>query len=70
MPIAGKLTDRYGGGPLAGRVALEFIDNLDELLTSINAVGGYFRMRFTELMRRFSFIKEVRGKGCGQDAQG
>ncbi len=53
----------YGGGPLACRVALEFFDILEELLPSINAVGGYFRMRLTELMRKFSFIKEVRGQG-------
>jgi acetylornithine/N-succinyldiaminopimelate aminotransferase len=53
----------YGGGPLACRVALEFFDILDELLPSINTVGGYFRMRLTEMMRQFSFIKEVRGHG-------
>ncbi len=53
----------YGGGPLACRVALEFFDILESLLPSINAVGGYFRMRLTELMRTFSFIKEVRGHG-------
>ena len=53
----------YGGGPLACRVALEFFDILEELLPSINSVGGYFRMRLTELSRQFSFIKEVRGQG-------
>ncbi len=53
----------YGGGPLACRVALEFFDILDELLPSINAVGSYFRMKLTELMRSFSFIKDVRGQG-------
>jgi acetylornithine/N-succinyldiaminopimelate aminotransferase len=53
----------YGGGPLACRVALEFFDVLDELLPQIGAVGGYFRMRLTELMQRFSFIKDVRGQG-------
>jgi acetylornithine/succinyldiaminopimelate/putrescine aminotransferase len=53
----------YGGGPLACRVALEFFDVLDELLPSINSVGGYFRMRLTELMRQYPFIKEVRGQG-------
>ncbi len=53
----------YGGGPLACRVALEFFDILDELLPSINSVGVYFRMRLTELMRHFHFIKEVRGQG-------
>ncbi len=53
----------YGGGPLACRVALEFFDILDELLPSITATGEYFRMKLTELMRSFSFIKEVRGPG-------
>jgi acetylornithine/N-succinyldiaminopimelate aminotransferase len=53
----------YGGGPLACRVALEFFDILDELLPSISAVGGYFRMRLTDLMRTFTFIREVRGEG-------
>jgi acetylornithine aminotransferase/acetylornithine/N-succinyldiaminopimelate aminotransferase len=53
----------YGGGPLACRVALEFFDILEGLLPSITAVGGYFRMRLTELMRRYSFIREVRGQG-------
>jgi predicted acetylornithine/succinylornithine family transaminase len=53
----------YGGGPLACRVALEFFDILDELLPSINAVGGYFRMKLTELMQRFPFITDVRGQG-------
>ncbi len=53
----------YGGGPLACRVALEFFDILEELLPSINSVGSYFRMRLTEAMRQFSFIREVRGQG-------
>ena len=53
----------YGGGPLACRVALEFFEILEELLPSINAVGGYFRMRLTELMWRFSSIREIRGQG-------
>ena len=53
----------YGGGPLACRVSLEFFDILDELMPSINSVGGYFRMRLTELMRTYSLIKDVRGQG-------
>ena len=53
----------YGGGPLACRVALEFFDILEDLLPAINTVGGYFRMRLTEMMRDFPFIKEVRGHG-------
>jgi acetylornithine/N-succinyldiaminopimelate aminotransferase len=53
----------FGGNPLACRTALEFFDILDELLPNITNVGGYFRMRLTELARRYSFIKEVRGYG-------
>jgi predicted acetylornithine/succinylornithine family transaminase len=53
----------YGGGPLACRIALEFFDVLDELLPSIASVGGYFRMRLTELARKYSFVREVRGQG-------
>ncbi|MBV9400280.1 MAG: aspartate aminotransferase family protein [Bryobacterales bacterium] len=53
----------FGGGPLACRMALEFFDVLDELLPNISQMGGYFRMRLTELMKRYSFIKEVRGVG-------
>ena len=53
----------YGGGPLACRVALEFFDIMEELLPCVNSVGGYFRMKLTELMQEFSFIREVRGHG-------
>jgi predicted acetylornithine/succinylornithine family transaminase len=60
---AGMHGTTYGGGPLACRVALEFFDILENLLPSINSVGGYFRMKLTNLMQRFGFIKEVRGQG-------
>jgi len=53
----------FGGGPLACRAALEFFDVLDELLPQIAHTGSYFRMRLTELARKHSFIKEVRGVG-------
>jgi acetylornithine/succinyldiaminopimelate/putrescine aminotransferase len=53
----------FGGGPLACRVALEFLDILDELLPSIRNVGAYFRMKLDGLMREFSFITEIRGQG-------
>lgn len=53
----------FGGGPLACRVALEFFDILDGLLPHIIHVGGYFRMRLTDLAKRFGFIKEIRGFG-------
>jgi acetylornithine/N-succinyldiaminopimelate aminotransferase len=53
----------FGGGPLACRIALEFFDILDTLLPHISEVGSYFRMRLTELAKRYSFIREVRGYG-------
>jgi len=53
----------FGGGPFACRVALEFLDILDELLPSIRSTGAYFRMKLAELQRHFQFIKDVRGHG-------
>jgi acetylornithine/N-succinyldiaminopimelate aminotransferase len=53
----------FGGGPLACRVALEFLDILETLLPNITETGSYFRMRLTELAKRHAFIKEVRGHG-------
>jgi predicted acetylornithine/succinylornithine family transaminase len=60
---AGQHGSTFGGGPLACRVALEFLDILDEILPSICSVGAYFRSRLEDLRRHHSFIKEVRGEG-------
>ena len=53
----------FGGGALACRVALEFLDVLEGLLPSIRSVGGYFHAALSDLARKHSFIKEVRGFG-------
>jgi acetylornithine/N-succinyldiaminopimelate aminotransferase len=53
----------FGGGALACRVALEFCDILDELMPSIQRVGGYFRAELEQLAGKYGFIKEVRGFG-------
>jgi len=53
----------FGGGPLACRVALEFLDILEELLLHIQEVGGYFHVQLNELARKHAVIKEVRGFG-------
>jgi predicted acetylornithine/succinylornithine family transaminase len=53
----------FGGGPLACRVALEFLDVLDELMPAIQRVGGYFHVSLKELARKHPFVKEVRGFG-------
>ena len=53
----------FGGGALACRVALEFLDMLDELLPAIQRVGGYFHESLKGLASRYGFVKEVRGFG-------
>jgi predicted acetylornithine/succinylornithine family transaminase len=53
----------FGGGPLACRVALEFLDILDGLMPHIQEAGGYFHVALSELARKHAFVKEVRGFG-------
>jgi predicted acetylornithine/succinylornithine family transaminase len=53
----------FGGGPLACRVALEFLDILEGLLPHIQETGGYFHVELSELARKHGFVKEVRGFG-------
>ena len=51
----------FGGGPLACRVAMEFMDILEGLLPHIQQMGGYFRdeagraaRSVTSLSRKFA----------------
>jgi len=60
---AGMHGSTFGGGPLACRVALEFLDILEGLLPHIRNAGGYFKSKLEELQRPYGFIKEVRGSG-------
>jgi acetylornithine/N-succinyldiaminopimelate aminotransferase len=53
----------FGGGPLACRAALEFLNILDELLPSIGRVGAYFHAQLDDVAKKFGFVKEVRGLG-------
>ncbi len=53
----------FGGGPLACRVGLEFIDVLDELMPSIRRMGTYFLDRLQHLASKHAVIKQVRGFG-------
>jgi predicted acetylornithine/succinylornithine family transaminase len=53
----------FGGGALACRVALEFCDILDELMPSIQRVGGYLHAELDRLARKHACVKEVRGVG-------
>ena len=60
---AGMHGSTFGGSALACRVALEFFDILEDLLPSIQQVGGYFHLMLKELARKHAFVKEVRGFG-------
>ena len=54
----------FGGGPLACRAALEFIDIMENgLLEQVGRVGEYFRAGLRELQTKHSFIREVRVAG-------
>jgi len=53
----------FGGGALACRVALEFLDVLEELLPHIRQMGDYFRQRLDGLVEKYDFVKEIRGRG-------
>jgi predicted acetylornithine/succinylornithine family transaminase len=63
---AGDHGSTFGGGPLACRLSLEFMEMLQEeqLLQRVTEVGNYFRKQLRRLQRRQpGLIKEVRGLG-------
>jgi len=55
----------FGGGPLACRVALEYLEVLEEekLLENVARVGQYLREQLTSLGERSTVVREVRGRG-------
>jgi acetylornithine aminotransferase/acetylornithine/N-succinyldiaminopimelate aminotransferase len=55
----------FGGGPLACRVALAFLESVERqrLLPHVRRVGAYFRARLEELAKQFAWVREVRGQG-------
>ena len=62
---AGMHGSTFGGGPLACRVALEFLAVLKEekILSHVRKVGAYFNRRLLALKKKHPLIREVRGKG-------
>jgi len=63
---AGDHGTTFGGGPLACRLSLEFLQMLEEesLLQRVVEVGNYFRKQLRRLQRgKPELIKEVRGLG-------
>ncbi|MBL8211699.1 MAG: acetylornithine/succinylornithine family transaminase [Bryobacterales bacterium] len=53
----------FGGGPLACRVALAFLEQAEHLLPHICQVGHYLHARLREMAAHCSLIREVRGRG-------
>src|SRR6266851_1885035 len=61
----------FGGGPLACRVALEFLAVVEEekLLENVNKVGAYLQQELKALVEKRAAAKEVRGRGFIQGIQ-
>ena len=62
---AGMHGTTFGGGPLACRVALEFLAILksERVLQNVRRTGGYFRKRLVTMQKKHPMIREVRGRG-------
>src|SRR5436853_172195 len=61
----------FGGGPLACRVALEYLAVLEEekLLENVAGVGAYLQQQLKEVAERYAAAKAVRGRGLIQGLQ-
>jgi predicted acetylornithine/succinylornithine family transaminase len=61
----------FGGGPLACRVALEFLAIVEEekLLENVNKVGAYLQQQLKEVVEKRSAAVGVRGRGFIQGIQ-
>ncbi len=61
----------FGGGPLACRVALEYLAIVEEekLLENVNRVGGYLQQQLQELVTKYAAVQESRGRGLIQGLQ-
>ena len=53
----------FGGGALACRAALVFLDMLPELLPHVREIGSYLRSGLADLAARYDFVSGLRGKG-------
>jgi acetylornithine/N-succinyldiaminopimelate aminotransferase len=68
---AGQHGTTFGGGPLACRVALEYLAIVEEerLLENVMRVGTYLQEQLKALAERHGAVKEVRGRGLIQGLQ-
>ena len=62
---AGQHGTTFGGGPLACRVALEFLAIVEDekLLDNVNRVGAYLQQELKVVAEKSAVAKEVRGRG-------
>ena len=62
---AGQHGTTFGGGPLACRVALEYLAILEEekLLENVARVGTYLQQQLKALVERYAVAREIRGRG-------
>jgi len=67
----GRHGTTFGGGPLACRVALEYLAIIEEenLLERVQRVGAYLSQKLQELVEKFAIAKEARGVGMIQALQ-
>lgn len=68
---AGQHGTTFGGGPLACRVALEYLAIVEEekLLENVVRVGTYLQEQLNAVAGRHVAVKEVRGRGLIQGLQ-
>jgi predicted acetylornithine/succinylornithine family transaminase len=68
---AGQHGTTFGGGPLACRVALEFLAIVEDekLLDNVNKVGAYLQQELKELVSKRNAAIGVRGRGFIQGIQ-
>jgi acetylornithine/N-succinyldiaminopimelate aminotransferase len=61
----------FGGGPLACRVALEYLAIVEEekLLENVSRVGAYLQSQLRELVTHYAAAQEARGRGFIQGLQ-
>src|SRR2546422_1214860 len=61
----------FGGGPLACRIALEYLAILEEekLLENVVRVGNYLKEQLKLIVNRYAVAQEVRGRGLIQGLQ-
>ena len=67
----GRHGTTFGGGPLACRVAFEYLAIIEEenLLERVQRVGAYLSQKLHELVEKFAIAKEARGVGMIQALQ-